>query len=139
MVELVVVAEPFRVLQRQSWARDLDDSVVIAQSVLSRIRPIAPVACGHCFMAIDWADYLVVGVYAPTSWPLSRINTLMDGLQNVVSLDAARPVFVFGYFNTHETAWHSPRSDQKGHSVLDCEAGLGSTTWRHSQITRTYA
>ncbi|XP_076762720.1 uncharacterized protein LOC143430373 [Xylocopa sonorina] len=111
MMELVLAAEPYHVFQHPSWAGDLDDSVLIVQSVPSRIRPIAPVARGHGFVAVDWADCLMVGVYAPTSWPLSRFDMLLDELQNIVSSHAARPVFVLGDFNAHAFAWQSRRMD----------------------------
>ncbi|XP_076750420.1 uncharacterized protein LOC143423179 [Xylocopa sonorina] len=85
MVELMVVTEPYRVLQRPPWTGDLDDSVVIAQSVSSRIWPIAPVARVHGFMAVNWAVCLVVGIYASPSWSLSRFDILLDELQIIVS------------------------------------------------------
>ncbi|XP_076766401.1 uncharacterized protein LOC143433139 [Xylocopa sonorina] len=66
---------------------------------------IALVACGHGFVAVDLADCLVVGVYPPPRWPISRFDTLLDELQSLVSLHAARPVFVLGEFNSHASAW----------------------------------
>ncbi|XP_076393336.1 uncharacterized protein LOC143265394 [Megachile rotundata] len=121
---LGVVAEPNRVLVQSNWTGDDLASVAIFWSGRRGSPPCSLVERGRGFVAVSWGDTVVVGIYAPPSWPLASFELFLDEVRLCVSHCLPRPVIVLGDFNAKATAWGSPRTDARGETLLDWAAGL---------------
>nr|XP_012146537.1 PREDICTED: RNA-directed DNA polymerase from mobile element jockey-like [Megachile rotundata] len=123
-VGLGVVAEPYRVPVHPSWIGDSLGSVAIVWTGRPASPPCSLIESGRGFVAADWGGTVVVGVYAPPSWPLASFEVLLDEVRRCVLRCLPCPVIVLGDFNSKATAWGSPRTDPRGETLLDWAAGL---------------
>ncbi|XP_076764967.1 uncharacterized protein LOC143431873 [Xylocopa sonorina] len=120
-IELVVIAEPYRILESPYWIGDTTGKVAIAQCTLSAYKPITPLVAGNGFVAVNWCEWLVMAIYAPPSWPISKFEHFLGELDVVLNDNETknRPVLVLGDFNAHAAAWSSRNTTEKGHLVLE--------------------
>ncbi|XP_017796553.1 PREDICTED: uncharacterized protein LOC108577850, partial [Habropoda laboriosa] len=124
-MDIAVVAEPYGVpINNPGWIGDPGGSVAIAAGRQPWSPPVRALAAGREFVAVEWGGFAVVVVYVPSSWPLPEYEEYLDGLRDLVSRIAPRPVLVLGDFNVHHEMWASRKANARGLAVADWAAGL---------------
>ncbi|CAK9820194.1 Putative 115 kDa protein in type-1 retrotransposable element R1DM [Anthophora quadrimaculata] len=123
-VALAVAAEPYSVPDHPSWFRDEGGSVAIVRGDMPGAPPVTLLESGRGYLAVQWGEYAVVGLYAPPSRSISEFEELLGGVAAFIRQFHPRPVLVLGDFNAHASAWASPRTDARGEVVLDWAAEL---------------
>ncbi|XP_017792996.1 PREDICTED: uncharacterized protein LOC108574862 [Habropoda laboriosa] len=94
-MDVAEVAEPHWVpINDPGWIGDPGGSVAIAARRQPRSPSIRALGAGRGFVAVEWGDFAAVAVYAPHSWTLAEYEEYLDGLRDLVSRIAHRPVLV---------------------------------------------
>nr|XP_034195328.1 uncharacterized protein LOC117611492 [Osmia lignaria] len=119
-VGLAVAAEPYRVPDRHDWFGDEVGSVAVIGTAFS--PPPTLMERGRGYVAVQWGEIAVVGMYCPPSLSLASFEECLGRVGDVISRCYPRPALVLGDFNSHAKSWGSPRTDARGEAVLDWAA-----------------
>ncbi|XP_076383954.1 uncharacterized protein LOC143261255 [Megalopta genalis] len=120
-----VMAEPYRIPDNPLWIGDEAGSVVITASCAEPGLPsVSLLERGRGYVAVEWGDITVVGVYISPNGALRRVREFLDGLHACLARFASRPDLVLGDFNAHATAWGSRGTNARGEAVLAWAASL---------------
>nr|XP_037869632.1 uncharacterized protein LOC119629086 [Bombyx mori] len=127
LTHLAVVAEPYRVLTGPDWAADLDGRVaIIRRGCVGAPPEFAVVERGRSFVAVLWAEMIVVGVYFSPNRTLAEFEGLLLELSRVTGRSHSRQLLVLGDLNAKSSAWGSSRTCPRGRAVEEwlVESGL---------------
>ncbi|KAA5776705.1 hypothetical protein F3H09_33045, partial [Pseudomonas aeruginosa] len=127
LTHLAVVAEPYRVLTGPDWAADLDGRVaIIRRGCVGAPPEFAVVERGRSFVAVLWAEMIVVGVYFSPNRTLAEFEGLLLELGRVIGRSHSRRILVLGDLNAKSLAWGSSRTCPRGRAVEEwlVESGL---------------
>ncbi|XP_041986937.1 uncharacterized protein LOC121738768 [Aricia agestis] len=123
-IDVAVIAEPYRVLERGDWLGDADSSValvfgpkIMSPSSRNAIR-------GRGFVVAILGTLTVVGVYFSPNKPTAEFEALLLRLTAVVE-GSSRPVVVAGDFNAKSPLWGSPAANARGRLLEDWLATTG--------------
>nr|XP_049706964.1 uncharacterized protein LOC126056825 [Helicoverpa armigera] len=124
-INIAVVAEPYFVLPRDDWVKDLSGSVTIISSAAAGTPSLEGVKSGRGCVAARFGEIVVVGVYFSPNRTLAEFHNSLLELSVVVG-SYTLPVLVLGDFNAKNLAWGSRHTDARGRMVEDwaLESGL---------------
>ncbi|XP_037870366.1 uncharacterized protein LOC119629251 [Bombyx mori] len=126
LTHLAVVAEPYRVLLGPDWAGDLDGRVAIVRRGYVGAPPgFDLVERGRGFVAVLWAEMIVVGVYFSPNRTLAEFEGLLLELGRVIGRSHSRRILVLGDLNAKSLAWGSSRTCPRGTAVEEWLVGGG--------------
>ncbi|XP_041969323.1 uncharacterized protein LOC121726158 [Aricia agestis] len=117
-IDVGIIAEPYRVLDRSDWVGDVDSLVaivfgpkIVPPSSRNAIR-------GRGFVVAILGTLTVVGVYFSPNKPIVEFEALLLQLTAVVE-GSSRPVVVAGDFNAKSPLWGSPAANARGRLLED--------------------
>lgn len=113
-IEMAVVAEPYFVPPRDNWVGDVDGLVVIVSSGVTGIPPPVVVARGRGYVAVEWRETILIGVYFSPNRSLVEFETFLDGVGALIGQTLPRPALLVGDLNAKSLAWGSPATDARG-------------------------
>ncbi|CAK9820189.1 Putative 115 kDa protein in type-1 retrotransposable element R1DM [Anthophora quadrimaculata] len=123
--DVVVVSEPYRVLG--DWFSDIaGDSAIIVKDKFLRIRCKGSSGYARGIVAVDFAEFSVVGCYVSPNISLESYAEFLDRVE-VACRDRKGDVLVAGDFNAKATAWGAGTTDRKGQVVLEAVYRLDYT------------
>ncbi|XP_041972340.1 uncharacterized protein LOC121728266 [Aricia agestis] len=123
-IDVGVIAEPYRILDRSDWLGDADSTVALVFGPKIVPPPSRSTTRGHGFVVADLRALTVVGVYFSPNRPIAEFEAFLLRLTTFVS-GAANPVVVAGDFNAKSTRWGSPATDARGRAMADWLATTG--------------
>ncbi|XP_041981665.1 uncharacterized protein LOC121735065 [Aricia agestis] len=123
-IDVAVIAEPYRVLERGDWLGDVNSSValvfgpkIVPPSSRNSIR-------GRGFVVAILGTLTVVGVYFSPNRPIVELEALLLRLTAVVE-GSTQPVVVAGDFNAKSPLWGSPATNARGRLMEEWLAATG--------------
>ncbi|XP_060822332.1 uncharacterized protein LOC132910580 [Bombus pascuorum] len=122
--DVAVVAEPYNIPASPQWAGDLSGWVAITWPCTSGVSGRIAER-GNGFVAVEWTDLVVVGVYISPNCDIRAFEDLLDEMGECVRRLLPRQVLVLGDFNAHSTTWGNDRTTTRGRELADWAAGLG--------------
>lgn len=120
-VDVVIISEPYIVLEQQSWQSDTSGKAAIwACGKLPFQETMNEQAEG--FVRVKINGVYLYSCYMPPSLPQEEYEAMLDHLVN----DARdrRPLAVAGDFNAWALEWGSTRTDRRGQALLEALAPL---------------
>ncbi|KMQ86470.1 reverse transcriptase [Lasius niger] len=124
-IDLAVVAEPYRVPPRSWWIGDADGSVTVIGKASAGALPLSLISRGSGYVAAQWGEIAVVGVYFSPNRDLTQFSAYLDRLAVVIRRQLPGQVLVAGDLNSKSEDWGSPVSNARGRVLAEWGAELG--------------
>ncbi|XP_045541646.1 uncharacterized protein LOC123723135 [Papilio machaon] len=123
-IAVAVVAEPYHIPSQPHWVGDTEGSVGMV------VPPTGPQHLslrerGAGYVAANWGEVVLIGVYFSPNRSLSQFERFLDGLELVVRRALPAQVIVMGDLNAKCAAWGSPITDVKGAHLRDWALTIG--------------
>ncbi|XP_013174634.1 PREDICTED: uncharacterized protein LOC106123043, partial [Papilio xuthus] len=97
-IDVAVVAEPYFVPPQPSWSGDTEGSVAIVVPPSSP-QPVSLREQGAGYVAVNWGEVVLIGVYFSPNRNLRQFERFLDGLEPVVQRASPAQVIVMGDLN----------------------------------------
>ncbi|XP_045533963.1 uncharacterized protein LOC123721014 [Papilio machaon] len=123
-IAVAVVAEPYFVPPQPSWFGDTEGLVAIVVPPSSP-QPLSLRERGAGYVAVNWGEVVLIGVYFSPNRNLRQFERFLDGLEPVVQRASPAQVIVMGDLNAKCAAWGSSITDLKGALLRDWAAMIG--------------
>lgn len=118
-VGLAIIAEPYFVPNRPNWQGDETGSVAILDGGGPGSPPFSVLEKGKGYVAVNWGEMVVVGIYYSPNRDLSGLERLLDKVGDIVRRAPHRPVIVAGDPNAKSSAWGSPVTNVRGETLIE--------------------
>ncbi|XP_029155163.1 uncharacterized protein LOC114937420 [Nylanderia fulva] len=113
-IDLAVVAEPYRVLQKDNWMGDKVGLVTIIGKAERGALPLSLMGKGEGFVLVKWGEAIVVGVYFSPNRDLAQFEEYLGRLADEIDRHLPGKVLVMGDLNAKSDAWGSPVTNARG-------------------------
>ncbi|XP_060831153.1 uncharacterized protein LOC132915369 [Bombus pascuorum] len=123
-VVLAVVAEPYCIPKASNWIGDASGLIAITWPCTAGISG-SLVGRGPGFVAVQWMDIVVVGVYISPNCGIRAFGDFLDEMGECIRRCLPHQVLVLGDFNAHSTQWGNDRTTASGRELTNWAAGLG--------------
>jgi len=100
----------------------MDGLVAIIGKCSAKALPLSLIGRGSVYVAAQWGEIAVVGVYFSPNRDLAQFN---DRLATVIRRQLPGPVLVAGNLNSKSEDWGSPVSDARGQVLAEWGVELG--------------
>ncbi|XP_025271334.1 uncharacterized protein LOC112639970 [Camponotus floridanus] len=131
---LGIVAEPYcPPAGGANWLTDAPPAgsslVAVVWRGMEGSPPCGMVKRGAGYVAVRWGNTLVVAVYSPPSWDVTRFERQLAEIREVVGARLPGAVIVAGDLNAKSASWGCPRTDRRGGLLEEWMAVLGLSTF----------
>ncbi|KAJ0183263.1 hypothetical protein K1T71_001239 [Dendrolimus kikuchii] len=125
-IHVAVVAEPYRVPDRDEWVGDLSGTVALVSRSAAGSPSLANIMRGRGYAAATIGECVVVGVYFSPNRALAEFEAFLAELGTLTARILPHPIMVLGDFNAKSSAWGSRVTDARGEALEEwaLETGL---------------
>ncbi|XP_015125408.1 uncharacterized protein LOC107047178 [Diachasma alloeum] len=133
--DLVMISEPYRHLDTQSWITDASKKAVIWACRNQPFQSITGEGIHNGFVKARVSGIYFYSCYAPPSLPLDEFTDFLDELTE----DANRhfPVAIAGDFNAWAVEWGSRETNPRGQAILEANSDHCAILWQANIGQRT--
>ncbi|XP_013163558.1 PREDICTED: uncharacterized protein LOC106114785, partial [Papilio xuthus] len=123
-IAVAVVAEPYVIPPHSSWVGDTEGLVGMVAPPAGQQR-LSLRERGAGYVAANWGEVVLIGVYFSPNRNLSQFERFLDGLEPVVLRASPAQVIVMGDLNAKCAEWGSSITDAKGALLRDWATVIG--------------
>lgn len=133
---LGIISEPYRVpVDNPNWVSSTDGRAAIVWRGAEKSPPMTLLEAGVGHVAVRWGTIVVVSLYVSPNMGSREYNERMLAIRDCVRKHTPLPIIIAGDFNAKSGVWGSPRTNEKGRTVLDWAAELGLTIMNTGNIS----
>lgn len=114
-VGLAIISEPYKSIESTNWKQDHAKMVAIYRNDNAASPPLRPIAQGQGFVMAEWGGAIVIGVYAPPSWPADKFESMLNKIDRHLNTQQNKEhTIIAGDFNAKSKLWGSKTTNTKG-------------------------
>lgn len=135
-IDIAVAAEPYFVPSRSNWVADTEGLVAVIGGSACYSSGLQLKERGPGYVAVQWGDMVVFGVYFSPNKSLAEFEVFMDLLAAaVVRVSSSLPVVVLGDLNAWSEVWGSVSTDPRGEVVEDWALATGLSLLNQGSVS----